>query len=888
MRGYSCLFFCFFALLTATQTTALGAEKVIPRGRPHAGPTPFSLHGARAIWTSREEIVYHPRVSFGRTALRYEALQIETGQRWPLSSSMHAGREIRLRFQAPMPLEEWVREPVLLLVSDSGGREIDRTYFQTAALLDLLYRFDGCLGVCFEGGDTVLRVWAPTARSVKVVWKGGGSRCGSELAMKRGEQGTWEAEGSSSWHGCAYLYKTEVFSPVTGRVETFSVTDPYSVALATGSTASVVLDLRDSRWKPAGWDSTRRPALASRNDTVLYELHVRDFSVADTSVPSSLRGTYKAFTLDGTDGDRHLRALAEAGVTHVHLLPVYDFTSVEEDPARRRDPIVSDGLPSDSPLPQEAITRLRTLDSYNWGYDPWHYLVPEGSYAQAPEGGARVLEMREMVQALHRKGLRVVLDMVFNHTFAAGLADESVLDKIVPLYYHRLDHEGLVRNSSCCSDTASERWMMEKLMRDALELWRAQYKIDGFRFDLMNLHSVATMARLRDFLRRKDPSVVLYGEAWAFGSLMEKDGDAAFTQGKAYGQQIGVFNDRMRDAIRGGTTDSKEKSDPGYVTGLFYDFNHEPANRNTPLDMGQQRGKLLWLGDILRIGLAGNLRDWRFTDHRGNRVRGGDIQFKGGAVGYARDPEDNVNYVSAHDGYTLWDALQAKLPFHTRTREPDTVPMQERVDRQVLALGLVALSQGIPFFDSGAELLRSKSGDQNSYDSGDWFNSLDWSGHRNGWGLGLPPHFSNPDDWPFWRPRLADPALQPSPEHIASAKERFLELLRVRKSSPLFRLRSGAEIQGRVRFLETELGPMQPPGLLVMELLDEEADGRDLDPKWKRILAGVNVTNDTAVFPHQSLGRAPLERMLGRGDLRLVPSPSLVLPPRTITVWGEK
>ncbi len=610
--------------------------------------------------------------------------------------------------------------------------------------------------------------------------------------------------------------------------------------------------------------------------------------MADLSVPSALRGTYRAFTLDGTEGDRHLRALAASGITHLHLLPVNDFTSVEEDPARRRDPQISDRFPSDSPLPQEAIGRLRALDSFNWGYDPYHFLVPEGSYATAPHGGARVLEFREMIQGLHRKGLRVVLDVVFNHTFAAGLANEAVLDKIVPLYYHRIDQEGQVRNTSCCSDTASERWMMEKLMRDSLELWRQHYKIDGFRFDLMNLHSVSTMGRLRDYLRKQDPSIVLYGEAWPFGSLLEKDPAGAFTQGKAYGQSIGVFNDRIRDAIRGGTTDSKEKSDPGYVTGLFYDFNHEPANRDTPVDLAQQRSKLLWLGDIVRIGLAGNLRDYRFTDHRGNTVKGGDIHFKGGPTGFAQNPEDNVNYVSAHDGYTLWDSLQAKLPFHTRTRDPGTAPLNERVVRQLLALGLIAFSQGIPFFDAGSELLRSKSGDQNSYDSGDWFNALDWSAARNGWGIGLPPSFSNPEDWPFWRPRLADPALEPGAAEISLARQKFFEMLKVRKSSALFRLKTGSEVQARVRFLDAELGPMQPPGLIVMELIDEEADGRDLDPNWKSLFVAVNVTNDTAVFLHSRLGRAPLSLVFGKGERRLVPAPGLVIPARTISVWGER
>jgi pullulanase len=868
-------FVVFLGLLAATPATA--------------GPRifPLSLYGARAIWTSKSDLTYSPRSRLGLDGIRFEALQLETGERWPFRASVSRADTIHLQFRPPFALEDWIRQPTMLVVSDAGGNEIDRTYFQTGALLDAIYRYDGCLGVCIEGGQPVLRVWAPTARSVRVLWvtPGRAPQVQDAAVMTAGAGGSFQLAGTTAWFGRNYLFEVEVFSPLTGKVEKFRVTDPYSVGLALDSASSVLLDLGDSRWKPVGWDSTPRPALASRNDSVLYEVHVRDFSARDASVPPGLRGTYRAFTLDGTDGDRELRALAGAGITHVHLMPTFDFASVEEDPSLRREPSVAPNLPPDSPLPQEAVNRFRSFDSFNWGYDPFHYLTPEGSYAQSPEGGSRTLEFREMIQALHRRGLRVVLDMVFNHTYAAGLADESVLDKVVPGYYHRLDGEGQVRKSSCCSDTASERWMMEKLMRDGLELWRSQYHVDGFRFDLMNFHSIATMGRLRDFERAKDPSLLFYGEAWSFGSLLETDPAGAFTQPRSYGEKIGVFNDRLRDAIRGGTTDSKGKSDPGWVTGLFYDFNQEPANRDTPVDLGQQRDKLLWLGDVVRVGLAGNLRDYEFTDHRGNRIRGGDLQFNGGPTGFAQDPEETVNYVSAHDGYTLWDALAAKLPFHTKSRSPDTATLQERVDRQLLALGLVAVSQGMPFFDEGSELLRSKSGDQNSYDSGDWFNAVDWTGSANNWGLGLPPLFSNPDDWPFWRPRLADPLLAPGPAEIAAVRAGFLDLLRLRRSTPLLRLRSGEEIRRRVRFLEADLGPMEPPGLIVMEIRD---DARNLDPQWSRLIIAANALNDSQVFPHASLGHGSLTRLYGKGDSRLAPTPQLVLPPRSLTVWGEK
>jgi pullulanase len=848
----------------------------------------LSLNGARAKWISKDELLYLPPAKIDPQNLKYEAVDIETGQRW--SFSWESGVvPVRLRFNAKVEMADWVREPTMLVVSTSNGTIVDHTFFQIGALLDSIYHYDGCLGVCLGQGNVTLRVWAPTARTVSLLWVSPDRtpKVQETLPMIQRSDGTFEITGPLSWLDRNYLYAVKVFSPVTGKVEQFQVTDPYSVGLAMDSASSVVLDLSDSRWKPNAWDHADRPALASRNDAVLYELHVRDFSARDLTVPPELRGTYRAFTVEGSDGDKELRALAEAGITHVHLLPTFDFASIEEDKSLRREPAIPTGLPPDSPLPQEAVAKTRSLDSFNWGYDPWHYLVPEGSYAQSAEGGHRALEFREMVQALHRKGLRVVLDMVFNHTFSAGLANEAVLDKLVPGYYYRLDDNGQIRNSSCCADTASERWMMEKLMRDSLELWRSQYQVDGFRFDLMNLHPVATMARLRDFERARDPSILFYGEAWKFGSLLDQDPNGAFTQERVYGQKIGVFNDRIRDAIRGGTTDSRGKSDPGFVTGLFYDFNQEPANRDTPVDLSQQRDRLLWFADVIRIGLAGNLRDYSLIDHRGNTVRGDQIQFHDGPTGFSADPEETVNYVSAHDGYTLWDALEAKLPFHTRNREPDTATLAERVDRQLLSLGLVAVSQGMPFFDEGSELLRSKSGDQNSYDSGDWFNAVNWSGSGNNWGLGLPPQFTNPDDWSFWQPRLAYPGLNPGEQEIAATRSGFLDLLRLRRSTPLFRLPSGAEIQKRVKFLEADLGPMEPPGVIVMQILDDGIVGEKLDPRWRRILVGVNALNVDQVFPHASLGNS-LIRLYGKGTNRIVPELQLVLPPRSLTVWGEE
>lgn len=842
---------------------------------------PLSLYGARAVWTDSEHVNYQPNRNLNAAEARAEALDVETGERFPFALEAATTAYWTLSFRG-QDLARWIRRPLVLVVKDAQGTELDRTYFQLGAMIDGLYHYTGCLGPCWENGRPVLRVWAPTAKSVGFVL--GGEEKVRPMAMK--DQGVWEIVGESSWKNKTYLFEVEVFTPSTGRTEKARVTDPYSLGLTENSQESVLVDMNE--WKPNGWDTLPRPPLAKRTDAVLYELHPREFSRWDATVPENLRGMYGAFALNQSNGGKHLKELGEAGITHIHLLPVADFASVEEAPAERKEPAIPDNLPSDSPLPQEEIGRVRALDSFNWGYDPYHYFAPEGSYAVKTYGGERVKEFRELVAGLHRKGLRVVIDIVFNHTFSSGLAKESVLDKLVPNYYYRLDSFGQVRNTSCCSDTASERWMMEKLMRDSVESWRFHYKIDGFRFDLMNLHGVSTMEHLRDDIREKDSSILLYGEAWPFGSLLERDPREAYTMANSFGRNIGVFNDRLRDAARGGTTDHKEKSDQGFLTGLFYDFNQEPANRNTPMDANGQRDKLLLLTDVVRVGLAGNLREYRFRDRHGDWTKGGELFFRGSPVGTAANPEDTITYISAHDGYSLFDALQAKLPYRTAGRNPVTASPRERLERQILGAGLVAVAQGMPFFDSGIEILRSKSGDQNSYDSGDWFNRLDWSLNTNGWGVGLPPFSSNPTDWPFWRPRLADPEMNVGPNEIRAMKEAFLGLLRVRKNSPLFRLSSGDEVNARVRFLETEAGPTQVPGLIVMEVQDEAA-GPNLDPKYSRMLVAVNVTNEVIRFPHASLQGASLERLYGKGEVASGEgAAAMSLPARTITVWGQR
>jgi pullulanase-type alpha-1,6-glucosidase len=421
------------------------------------------------------------------------------------------------------------------------------------------------------------------------------------------------------------------------------------------------------------------------------------------------------------------------------------------------------------------------------------------------------------------------MDVVYNHTHAHGQDERSVLDRIVPGYYHRLNAQGGVENSSCCSNTASEHAMMQRLMLDSVVTWAKAYKVDGFRFDLMGHHMVAGMLEIRRALDaltlERDGvdgrSVLMYGEGWDFGEMAGGARGRNANQANIGGTGIGAFNDRLRDAARGGGAFSGLQ-EQGFITGLF-----DAPNAATSGTSEEQRGKLLRGMDWIRLGLAGNLRDFRFTTADGRLTSGAEIQYGGQPAGYALDPQENVVYVSAHDNETLFDAVQLKAPA--------AASLDDRVRMNNLGVSLVLLAQGLPFLHAGDEMLRSKSLDRNSYNSGDWWNALDFTFATNNWGVGLPPG-ENKKHWPLMASLLADPRLRPGPEHIASAFAHAREMLQVRRSTRLFRLGRTDEIQGRLAF--ANLGPDQLPGVIVMTI-DNAGDGR-LDDPFSALLVVVN------------------------------------------------
>ena len=730
---------------------------------------------------------------------------------------------------------------VALSAVDAGGQLLDATSIQIPGVLDELYRYDGELGVIYEGETPSFKVWAPTAQEVTfhLFDDADPETSSTTYPMTFDPQtGVWSLTGEADWTYKYYLYEVVVFAPTTGRIEHNLVTDPYSVSLSMNSQRSQIVDLyHDAALAPSGWGEMLKPALDAPEDIVLYELHLRDFSANDATVPEALRGTYLAFTQQESDGMRHLRALAEAGLTHVHLLPVFDIASINENEAERVEPDAAQlaSFPPDSDQQQAIISAIRDEDAFNWGYDPYHYNVPEGSYATDPNGTARIVEFRQMVMGLNEAGLRVVMDVVYNHTNASGQNDNSVLDKIVPGYYHRLSPAGRVETSTCCQNTATEHAMMRKLMVDSVRLWAEQYGINAFRFDLMGHHMKDDMLAVRAALDEIDPSIYVYGEGWDFGEVAANARGTNATQANMAGTGIGVFNDRLRDSARGGSPFGGQQ-EQGFITGLYVAPNE--------IDQGtdeEQLARLLLFADRVRVGLAGNLAGYEFTGASGETVTGADIDYNGSPAGYTVDPQENIVYVSKHDNETLFDAIQYKAPAD--------VDLTGRVRMQNLGNSLVMLSQGVPFFQAGDDLLRSKSLDRNSYNSGDWFNAIDWSGGSTNWGRGLPPAADNESMWPVMAPLLANPDLAPGPEHIAAASAHFREMAQIRAGSPLFRLRTAEDVQARLRFLNT--GPDQIPGVIVMDLSDTA--GENLDPEYDRIVVVFNADDDELVIPAADL-----------------------------------
>ncbi|WP_421158114.1 pullulanase-type alpha-1,6-glucosidase [Aeromonas dhakensis] len=761
-------------------------------------------------------------------------------------------------------LKPLLKGELVAIGTDADGILQGATLVQSAGALDALYSEAATkltYGAVVEGGNVTFRLWAPTARSVKLALFDEQHKSLGERTMTLDEaSGSWSVQGGSELVGKFYRYDIQVYHPVSRKLESYQVTDPYSLSLAMNSEFSQVVDLNDPALKPEGWDSLKAPhSQQNPADITIYEAHVRDLTGNDDSTPAEHRGKFLGLTDTDTAPVKHLQALAKSGVSHLHLLPVFDIATVNEDPAKVAnisddfgklcqvnpevqnskfagycssgqtiEAVLGDLQGSDSkenPQVQELYGYLRGVDSFNWGYDPYHYTTPEGSYATNAEGSQRILEFREMVKAIKQNiGMNVVMDVVYNHTNEAGLGPKSVLDKIVPWYYQRLNPEtGSVENSTCCSNTAPEHAMFAKLMDDSLVTWARDYKIDAFRFDLMGHHPKDQMVQALAAVKQVNPEMYFYGEGWNFGEVQDDKRFVQATQKHLAGTGIGSFSDRLRDAVRGGSPfdggDTIRKTQ-GFGNGALVDANE--------MD-GVDRATALHQSDLVRLGMAGNLKDFILTDKDGMPKKGADIDYNGQPAGYAQDPTEIQNYVDKHDNQTLFDNLIYKAP-----QGADLVRMQG------VSLATAMLGQGIPFTHAGVELLRSKSMERDSYDSGDWYNRVDYTLADNNFDKGLPRKDKDGDNYPLIEQVLGK-HVKPSGADMATMVGFYQELAELRQSSRLLRLGSGAEVIKRVDFRNT--GPDQVPGLIVMTVDDGVNAGADLDPAIDGLVVMINATN---------------------------------------------
>lgn len=623
------------------------------------------------------------------------------------------------------------------------------------------------LGLTYTNSKSTFKLWAPTAKTVTLalydnqgIYNEKGevtdNSGGREIAMTKGDKGVWTASVSENLSGKYYLYKLEFPDGKTNYA-----VDPYANAVSTNGQRSAVIDLNSTN--PAGFGTTGKPELISPTDAVVYEMHVRDFSMDENSGITN-KGKFTAFTEEGTTlkGDSLVKTgidhLKELGITHVHLLPSYDYKTVNE---KSSDP------------------------QYNWGYDPQNYNVPEGSYStNSEEPAVRVEEFKEMVQALHKNGIRVVMDVVYNHTYETGA---SPFDAVVPGYFYRTDDTGKYTNGSGCgNEAASERPMVRKYIKDSVKYWAGEYGIDGFRFDLMGLVDTTTIVQLTKELRDEvDPSMLIYGEPWTGGSTPLPLNQQT-TKGAQKDKGFAVFNDNLRGAIKG----DSDGAGKGFATG----------------EAGKE-------GDIVK-GIKGAIDD------------------------FTNGPAETINYVTAHDNLNLWDKIlnteglndtvgllnikdgtaykEDGTPYGSieeAIRDKGTDPYKKidkgnvlsntAVKRDLLANGIVLTSQGIPFIQAGDEMLKTKYGDHNSYKSPDTINKITWQNKKD-----FKPVF-----------------------------DYYQGLIELRKSHPAFRMNTKAAIESNLQVVKSD-------GNIVVFKLKNYANG----DTWRNIVVAYNAnTSDKEI-----------------------------------------
>ncbi len=621
--------------------------------------TKFNEDGTAEIWiTQGVERVYYDVSQIDRTPKIVSAkidkmneITIETNFPFSLNDGKFAGFTlggVQIKEIQAYKENETTTNRVKIITKDNldlkKTYKISKQLFGTADVemgaairseeFDTLFYYDGNdLGNVYAKKKTAFRLWAPTASEAKLVtYDNWDDQVGKEITMKQAKKGTWKLEIQGNQDGLIYTYKVKIGDKWTEAV------DPYARAVTVNGDKGVVVDLTSTN--PKNW-STKKPALKKAEDAIFYELHIRDLSIqAESGIKH--KGKYLGVTELGTKSPQGVKTglshIKDLGVTHVQFIPMYDYHTVDE-------------------------TKL-DVPQYNWGYDPKNYNAPEGSYSTNPyEPKVRIKEVKQMVQALHKQNLRVVMDVVYNHMYSVS---ESNFHQLVPGYYFRYNEDGTLANGTGVgNDTASERKMMRKFIVDSVTYWAKEYHLDGFRFDLMGIHDVETMNEIRKALDKIDPSIIVIGEGWDLNTPLAAEKKANQKNAAAM-PRIAHFNDRIRDGLKGSVF---EERDAGFVNGKS------------------------GLEETIKNGIAGKSMDSYL------------------------DPEQVVTYIEAHDNHTLWDKLALTNP------EASEV---ERKQMHKLASSIILTSQGIPFIHAGQEFMRTKGGDHNSYKSSDAVNQLDW------------------------------------------------------------------------------------------------------------------------------------------------------------------
>ena len=506
------------------------------------------------------------------------------------------------------------------------------------------------LGVIWKVNEVNINVWSPTASDVsfQLYKAGNGGNPLKVIALKKQIKGNWTYKLAGNWEGYYYTFKIKYKNTWLNEVP-----DPYAKAVGVNGNRGMIVNLENTN--PDLWAFDKSPELKYQTDAVIYELHVRDASIHPQSGIVN-KGKFLGLTEVGTKSPMGLPTgldyIKNLGVTHVHLLPSFDFKSLDES---------------------------LSTPQYNWGYDPKNYNVPEGSYATNPfDGKVRINEFKKLIQSFHSNNIGVILDVVYNHT---GDTENSIFNQLVPNYYYRQNSEGGFSNASACgNETASERPMFRKFMIESLLYWVNEYHIDGFRFDLMGIHDLKTMELIRDTLIKVKPDILLYGEGWTAGGSPLPDNKRAIKSNIQTLTGIAAFSDEIRDGLKGHVFTPSEK---GFISGK-----HD-------------------LAESVRFGIVGGVFHPQINYNKVNYTK----------APWAVEPNQTVVYTSCHDNHTLWDRLEIANP---------TVSVQDRTSMQKLAIGIVLTSQGISFLHAGCEFLRTKNGVENSYESPDAINQMDW------------------------------------------------------------------------------------------------------------------------------------------------------------------